>query len=632
MGLVRWDKTKNSDKHHKLIYPAGKQKMKLRKLTIKNFRGIGFAEIDIENFTTLIGPNNIGKSTILNAIHLVLDNKKPKLEDWPEHKPCNEIMEIICILGEIEEWEQRKPAISNLLHQNSLKIRMRAEWNAEKTDYSYEYAVYNTEQQYPWSEQTYSQSVKDQKCKSIFKILGIAKASEFSEKIQELEEYVKTNMPEEIKESEDWHTKKFANSLQQAVPHIMYVPASFKIEDELKSTSNSPFSFLFTNKLFPKVKNDQTYKDYIVKANSLQKKLKGQAEDGSEIDGLGEALAQVSTTLNQILDFDSKVRLAVGDIDVEPLFMKAATLLIDEEFETSLQYQGSGVQRALAFAMLESNASVESEVQGEQRTVIVLYEEPELYIHPHLMRRLKNTLQTRSESPKWQVICSTHSPFLINLAEKPESLKLIKRDAGNKRVVHQVRSDIFEISEKYNERAALRAALDFHPTVCESLFAKRAVIVEGDTEVAVFSMASELATKLNITDHIHKDTTVISAGGKWTIPALAKVLNALDIDYRIIHDTDRQGSTDEQLQEKPAIHPFKANAKISGIATPNKVFMVDDTFEHVLWDRELNESIKSSDKPYNSWKRVRDYLDNKIKLTPKCESTLKEIITFAFCS
>jgi putative ATP-dependent endonuclease of the OLD family len=51
-----------------------------------------------------------------------------------------------------------------------------------------------------------------------------------------------------------------------------------------------------------------------------------------------------------------------------------------------------------------------------------------------------------------------------------------------------------------------------------------------------------------------------------------------------------------------------------------------------LWDRELNESIKSSDKPYNSWKRVRDYLDNKIKLTPKCESTLKEIITFAFCS
>ena len=41
---------------------------------------------------------------------------------------------------------------------------------------------------------------------------------------------------------------------------------------------------------------------------------------------------------------------------------------------------GSGVQRALAFAILESNAEVDSEVDGdENRTVIVLYEEPELY-------------------------------------------------------------------------------------------------------------------------------------------------------------------------------------------------------------------------------------------------------------
>jgi predicted ATP-dependent endonuclease of OLD family len=204
--------------------------------------------------------------------------------------------------------------------------------------------------------------------------------------------------------------------------------------------------------------------------------------------------------------------------------MKAATFLIDEEIETSLQYQGSGVQRALAFAMLESNASIESEVSGEQRTVIVLYEEPELYIHPHLMRRLKSTLQERSNSPKWQVICSTHSPFLINLADKPESLKLIKRNAGNERQVHEVKSDIFESNGEYDERSILRATLDFHPTVCESLFAKRVVIVEGDTEVAVFSMIGELAKKLGVEGSLDKDTTVVSAGGKWTIPALAKVL------------------------------------------------------------------------------------------------------------
>ncbi|MEZ8140801.1 ATP-dependent endonuclease [Enterovibrio norvegicus FF-162] len=604
--------------------------MKLKKLVINNFRGIGFAEIDLENFTTLVGPNNIGKSTILNAIHLVLDNKKPKLEDWPAQQASAETMEIICEFGDLEEWEKRKSAISTLLHDERLKVKMSACWNGEQTEYSYEYSVYCVETQYPWSEMNFTKAKVDDICKPIFKALGISKAGDLNDKQEELIAYVTENLPDSISSVEAWHVKKFANSLQQAVPHVMYVPASFKIEDELKATNNSPFSFLFTNKLFPKVKGDVSYSAYIEKATELQNKLKGKAENGDEIEGLSDVLGEVSKTLNQILDFDSKVKLAVGDIDIEPLFMKAATFLIDDEIETSLQYQGSGVQRALAFAMLEANAEVESSVQGEQRTVVVLYEEPELYIHPHLMRRLKNTLQKRSESTKWQVICSTHSPFLINIAEKPESLKLIKKDTGNVRSVHQVSSAIFESTEEYDERDILRAALDFHPTVCESLFAKRVVIVEGDTEVAVFSMISELSEKLGVEDSLDKDTTVISAGGKWTITALIKVLNALRIDYRVIHDTDRKGLTDDQLEEKAAIHPFKANAKIASVAKADSIFLVDDTFEHVLWDQVEGEKAKSTDKPYNSWKRVRDYIDGKIELTAKSEATLKEIVTFAF--
>lgn len=605
--------------------------MKLKKLIINNFRGIGFAEIDIESFTTLIGPNNIGKSTILNAIHLVLDNKKPKPEDWPGQKASYKKMEIQCEFGELEEWEKNKPAISQLLYDDKLKVRLTAKWNADQTDYSYEYSVYTTETKFPWSDESFTNAKKDETCKKIFAELKISSSSEFKERQSELESFTEENYPHLVQSSTDWHVKKFANSLQQAVPHVMYVPASFKIEDELKATNSSPFSFLFTNKLFPKVKDDITYKEYIAKAQSLQQKLKGQADDGAEIEGLGHALEQVSETLNQILDFDSKVRLAVNEIDIEPLFMKAATFLVDDEIETSLQYQGSGVQRALAFAMLESNAAVESEVAGEQRTIIVLYEEPELYIHPHLMRRLKTTLQNRSSLPKWQVICSTHSPFLISLADKPESLKLLRRNSRNEREVHQLKSDVFDKDGEYDERTLLRATLDFHPTVCEALFAKRVVIVEGDTEVAVFSMVEELVKKLKIQRSLHKDTTVISAGGKWTIPALIKILNAMNIDYRVIHDTDKNELSDEALAQKPAIHPFKANEKIASVAKKDSVLMIDDTFEHVLWDQEKSERIKSSEKPFNSWKRVRDYLDGKQALTEKCEATLKEVISFAFC-
>lgn len=604
--------------------------MKIRKLTIKNFRGIGLAEIDIEDFTTFIGPNNIGKSTILHALNILLDNKKPTVDDWPNKKPSTDIMEIICEFRDLEEWEKKKPAISKLLEKDNLIIKMSASWNETLESLSSEYSVYCTIESLPWTNFTEAKRISE--AKACLDILGITTAAEFGVRTLEFEAMFKDKHPELVNTITDWHLKKFPNSLQQAVPHVMYVPACFKIEDDMKSTANTPFSFLFSNKLFPIVKDDPTYKEYVKKADFLQKKLKGQAEDGAIIDGLSQALEQVSATLNQVLDFDSKVRLAIGEIDIEPLFMKAATFLIDEEFESSLQYQGSGVQRALAFAMLESNAGHASVVEGGERSVVVLYEEPELYIHPHLMRRLKSALVSKTDSPKWQVICSTHSPFLISLADKPESLKLVRKNQENQRIIHQLAANIFETGTEYDERSLLRATLDFHPTVCESLFAKRVILVEGDTEVAVFSMASELIEKFELNSSFAKDITVISAGGKWTIPAIGKVLNTLGISYRVLHDEDRHGLTDAELEEKSAIHPYKANAKIASIAKSENTLVISDTFEHVLWDSSAQEIASSKDKPYNSWKRVRDYLDGKISLTETSEKRLKEIIEFGFCN
>ena len=90
--------------------------MKIRKVEIENFRGIAHAVIDLNNFTTLVGPNNIGKSTILAALNLVLDNKKPKIEDWPNQTQSDDEMVITCTFGDLEDWERGKPAISKLLN------------------------------------------------------------------------------------------------------------------------------------------------------------------------------------------------------------------------------------------------------------------------------------------------------------------------------------------------------------------------------------------------------------------------------------------------------------------------------------------------------------------------------------
>ena len=356
--------------------------------------------------------------------------------------------------------------------------------------------------------------------------------------------------------------------------------------------------------------------------------MKGEL-DGELIEGLQELMESITESLNQVMDLKSKVKLSLTEIDINAALMKAATLVIEDKLETQLEYQGSGVQRALAYALLESNALFE--VTESQRSTLILYEEPELYIHPHLMRLLRDKLREKSSVSACQVIVSTHSPFLIDIAENPSSLKLIKDNHEGKRTVHEIDDSIFHIDAEYNEREMLRAALDFHPTVCEAFFAKRVVVVEGDTEVAILRFASELCDKLNIDKNLIKDTTIVSAGGKWTIPAIARILSKLNIPYKVVHDTDRKGMTEEEIENLSAINAYRANIKISEIVGDDNVHRVDDTFEHLLWDPVIDGNAPSEGgKPFNAWKRIKAYLDGDVNLNPTCEHKLKSVLQFIY--
>ena len=62
---------------------------KLKKLVIKNFRCIGNTPVEIElnDIVVLVGPNNVGKSTILRAYEVVMNHGSNEgdlaIEDFP---------------------------------------------------------------------------------------------------------------------------------------------------------------------------------------------------------------------------------------------------------------------------------------------------------------------------------------------------------------------------------------------------------------------------------------------------------------------------------------------------------------------------------------------------------------------
>ena len=50
------------------------------------------------------------------------------------------------------------------------------------------------------------------------------------------------------------------------------------------------------------------------------------------------------------------------------------------------------------------------------------------------------------------------------------------------------------------------------------------MLVEGDTELAVLKHSDGIHEKYGINTEKYLDTTIVSCGGKWTIPAVARVL------------------------------------------------------------------------------------------------------------
>ncbi|MGV3691794.1 ATP-dependent nuclease [Citrobacter freundii] len=605
--------------------------MKLIRIDIQNFRGISSASINLENFTTLIGSNNIGKSTILKAIKILVDTTNPTSEDWPYRTASTDEMVITGIFSDIQDTERAKPAISNLVHEGKLSIRVRTKWDHDNDCMgvpTYE-AFYSKE-----DIEDYTTSITAARnipwLLEIINELDCNNAKSYKDMQSDVIGLIKQRYPEKVSSTLCWTSDgiNFKNSLQQALPHVLYIPACFKIEDDLKSQKGTPFGFLFSNRVYPVLQSDPSFTQYTSSLDLLHKKMKGEV-DGEVIEGLHELMESITESLNQVMDLKSKVKLSLTEIDINAALMKAATLVIEDKLETQLEYQGSGVQRALAYALLESNALFE--VTSSQRSTIILYEEPELYIHPHLMRLLRDKLREKSTNASCQVIVSTHSPFLIDIAENPSSLKLIKDTNEGTRTVHEIDDTIFHVDESYDEREMLRAALDFHPTVCEAFFAKRVIVVEGDTEVAILRFASELCEKFGISTELVKDTTIVSAGGKWTIPAIARILSKLNIPFKIVHDTDRKGMTEEQINQISAINAYRANAKIENIVGADRLFRVDDTFEHLLWDPIIDGNAPSDGgKPFNAWKRVRAYLDGTITLNAVCENKLRAVIQFIY--
>ena len=157
--------------------------------------------------------------------------------------------------------------------------------------------------------------------------------------------------------------------------------------------------------------------------------LENYAEINSSITDFFE---KASTNLRIFLDeaifkIEAKLNGGMTKKVIIQLLIEKITLKESGE-ERKLDAVGQGIQRLIIVSVLKSYLDVlKKEGKMEGKKILILFEEPEVFLHPKLKRILNAVLEEISEQEDHQVLISTHDPYFTFASTTGD-----QNDANNK--------------------------------------------------------------------------------------------------------------------------------------------------------------------------------------------------------
>ena len=391
--------------------------------------------------------------------------------------------------------------------------------------------------------------------------------------------------------------KSNANSI---IPRLIFVRAVHDASDEANPKDASAYGKII-NLI---VERKMMRKPEIVKLKEqIDVVLKLFQLDPAHPEVQAEEIRYVQKTINDRLNevISGTVNIRTSEPDVRPMILPSTTLVVKDRqngIETTVAHQGHGLQRVLIMTLLQILVEIEAtgvELAADgSRPVILEVEEPELYMHPQMERKMKDALQKLASREGFQVICTTHSPVFLNVAAHHRAIVRVVKDDSGRVDFFQVTRDLFDGTDAEADRDRLRLLVSFHPTVNEVFFSKRVVLVEEQTSLSAFVRAAELTMIFARHPGLQYDVTLVDCNGKGNIPMFQKVLNHFQIPYTVIHDEDK-GNFMEGLNPK-------IERLLQAPHGQNRRHMISPTnIEHML-----DYGPTGKDKPYRALKRIEE--------------------------
>lgn len=504
--------------------------MKLVKLELENFRSYRNFEINFqEDMNVIIGRNDVGKSTIMEALEIFFNNELVKIDQSDLNNDARNSGNYII-----------KIKLSFQLNENENII-------IDSTNPTNPYDEFLLNGHYLTLVKTYncSSSIKAASIKLYLecKYPRILSEDPLINQTQaklkrividnELNEFVSDN-----RINAQLRMAIYNNYLTDA-QRLDLVPIEIdlsKTSDDTKSLKSSieknlPLYFLFQSDRANKDsdKDVQNPLNTAIQKALLKPSIKDKLDEVEnlmklEIEEIGNA------TIAKLNEMDSNIASSLQpDYSKTPEWKSVFKFSFTGD-DIPINKRGSGVRRLILLNYFRAEADRISR-ENNSNDVIYAIEEPETSQHPDYQLMLINALLELSQTN--QVIITTHTPQIAKIVDIKSLIIIIKDVNGN----------IIEFDNEEDKIEAIINSLGILPDleINNVSFVKVALCVEGPTDISFFENISQAIPELNNIIDIKNDPRVLTIflGGStlehWVNNKYLKKLNIPEVH---IYDSD----------------------------------------------------------------------------------------------
>lgn len=312
--------------------------------------------------------------------------------------------------------------------------------------------------------------------------------------------------------------------------------------------------------------------------------------------GISGVLKSINTALKKYVpkEWGIEPHLKVSNLTREHL-RKVITAFIatgDGDHAAPFYRQGTGTINMLVLAML-------SQIAEDKQNVIFAMEEPETAIPPYAQKRIIHEVRKLAS----QTLFTSHSPYVLEEFALTETIVLSRDPAGKLQQAEVTLPDSVKL-KRYRQ--------EFRQRFCEGLLARRVLIAEGATELASFPVACRRLSELKPETYSSMEALgvcIIDAGGEGSIPDMAKLYK--DIGKRTFALCDLQDPTAKALIEAQVEHLYMHGEKgIENLILKNTPQAALERFADLIqWPQDL--LAKYPDPKTKVIDALKDYFNKK---------------------